>query len=180
MREQGLLDPARLVFIDETALSTNMVRLRGRSARGVEVVGRVPHQAWKTITFIAALRHDRVVAPMIIDGPMTSEWFIAYVEQCLTPTLKRGDIVILDNLQAHKNATARAAIEQAGATLRFLPQYSPDFNPIEMVFSTSKACLRKAAKRTVVGLRRAIRSLLPRFSPQECAGYFRHAGYRAI
>jgi transposase len=179
MREQGLLDPARLVFIDETALSTNMVRLRGRGPRGVEVIGRVPHLEWKTITFIAALRHDRVVAPMVMEGAMTSEWFLAYVGQCLIPTLKRGDIVILDNLQPHKNAAARAAIEQVGATLHFLPPYSPDFNPIEMVFSTAKARLRKAAERTVVGLRRALRSLLPRFSPKECASYLKHAGYRA-
>ena len=180
IRDQKLLDPSHLVFIDETGLTTNMVRLWARSPCGVEVVGRVPFKAWKTITFIAALRHNRVVAPMVIDGAMTSERFIAYVEQCLLPTLKPGDVVVLDNLQPHKNPKAKAAIARAGATVRLLPPYSPDLNPIELSFAKAKSFLRKAAKRTPDGLCRAIRSLLPRFTPQECANYLRHAGYRAI
>lgn len=177
IREQGMLDPARLVFIDETAVSTNMVRLWGRSPRGVELIGRAPHGCWKTITFVAALRHNKMVAPMVVDGAMTAEMFLAYVEQCLVPTLKRDNIVVMDNLAAHKGPAIREAIEKAGATLRYLPKYSPDLNPIEMTFSTFKAFLRKAAERTVAGLRQATRSFLPRLSALECASYFRHAGY---
>jgi transposase len=180
IRQQKLLDPARLVFIDETGLRTDMVRPWARSPRGVEVIGRVPFKTWKSITFIAALRHDGMVAPMVIEGAMTSERFVAYVEQCLVRALKPGDIVVLDNLQPHKNPRARASIEAAGATVRLLPPYSPELNPIEMTFAKSKAFLRKAAKRTIPGLHHAIRSLLPRFSPQECANYIAHAGYRAI
>lgn len=174
-----MLDPARLVFIDETAVSTNMVRFWGRSPRGVELIGRAPHGDWKTITFVAALRHNKIVAPMVVDGAMTADMFLAYVQQCLVPTLKRRDIVVIDNLRPHKGSGIREAIERAGATLRYLPPYSPDLNPIEMPFSKFKTFLRKAAERTVPGLRRAIRSFLPRLSAQECANYFRHAGYAA-
>jgi len=180
IREQGLLDPAHLVFIDETAVSTNMVRLYGRGPRGERVIGDVPQGTWKTITFVAALRHDKMVAPMVFDGPMTGEMFLAYVEHCLVPTLKRNDIVVIDNLRAHKVAGVREAIETARATLRYLPQYSPDLNPIEMSFSTFKTFLRKVAARTVPALRRAIRSFLPRLRPHECANYFRHSGYVSI
>jgi transposase len=180
MREQGMFDPARLVFIDETAVTTKMVRLYGRSPRGVALIGRAPCGYWKTITFVAALRHNKMVAPMVIDGAMNAAMFLAYVEQCLVPTLRRGDIVVLDNVNLHKVAGVREAIEKVGATLRYLPQYSPDLNPIEMPFSKFKAFLRKAAERTVPRLRRAIRSFLPRLSAQECANYFRHAGYAAI
>jgi len=116
IREQGLLDPAHLVFIDETAVSTNMVRLYGRGPRGARVIDDVPQGTWKTITFVAALRHDKMVAPMVFDGPMTGEMFLAYVEQCLVPTLKRNDIVVIDNLRAHKVAGVREAIETARAT----------------------------------------------------------------
>jgi transposase len=179
IREQGLLDPARLVFIDETAVSTNMVRLRGRGPRGMQLIGRVPHGHWKTITFVAALRHNKMVAPMVIDGPMNGEVFLAYVEQCLVPTLKRNDIVVMDNLPAHKVPGIREAIENARATLRYLPKYSPDLNPIEMPFGKFKAFLRKVAERTVPGLYRTIRSFVPRLGAQECANYFRHAGYAA-
>ena len=122
IREQGLLDPARLVFIDETAVSTNMVRLHGRGPRGVRLIGRVPHGHWKTITFVAALRHDQMVAPMVVDGSMTGEMFLAYVQQCLVPKLQRNDIVVMDNLAAHKVPGIREAIETARATLRYLPQ----------------------------------------------------------
>ena len=120
IREQGMLDPARLVFLDETAVSTNMARLRGRGPRGLRLIGRVPHGHWKTITFVAALRHDRMVAPFVVDGAMNSEIFLAYVQQCLVPTLKRNDIVMMDNLALTKSPTIRDAIESARATLRLL------------------------------------------------------------
>jgi transposase len=180
IREQGMLDPARLVFIDETAVSTNMARLRGRAPRGVRLIGRVPLGEWKTITFVAALRHNKMTAPMVVNGPMTGEMFLAYVEQCLVPTLKRNDIVVMDNFQVHKVAGVREAIEKARATLRYLPKYSPDLNPIEMPYSKFKTFLRKVAERTVPGLYRKIRSFIPQLGAQECANYFRHAGYASI
>ena len=172
-----MLDPARLVFIDETAVSTNMARLRGRAPRGGRVVGRVPLGEWKTITFVAGLRHNRMTAPMVIEGPMTGEVFRAYVEQCLVPTLRRNDIVVMDNLRAHKVAGIEEATEKAGASVRYLPKYSPDLNPIELLYSKFKGYLRKVAARTVRGLRRAIRKFGPRIGARECASYFRHAGY---
>ena len=175
-----MLDPAHLVFIDETAVTTNMVRLRGRAARGVRLVGFAPFGRWETITFVAALRHDKMTAPMVFKGAMTGEMFLAYVEQCLVPTLRRNDIVVVDNFAAHKVAGVEEAIEKAGATLRFLPKYSPDLNPIEMTYNQFKAFLRKAAQRTVPGLYRAIRSFVPRLGSRECANYFRHAGYVSI
>jgi transposase len=175
-----MLDPAHLVFIDETAVTTKMVRLWGRCPRGVELIGHAPCGEWRTITFVAALRHNKMVAPMVVEGAMNAEMFLAYVEQCLVPTLGRGDIVIMDNSSVHKGAGIREAIEKARATLRYLPQYSPDLNPIEMPFSQFKAFLRKAAERTVPRLRRAIRSFLPCVTTRECANYFRHAGYAAI
>ena len=161
-----MLDPCRLVFIDETAVSTNMVRLRGRAARGVRLIGRVPLGEWKTITFVAALRHNKMTAPMMIEGAMNGEMFLAYVEQCLAPTLKRNDVVVVDNFAAHKVPGVREAIEKAGATLRYHSKF--------------KGFLRKAAERTVPGLYRAIRSFVPQLSPRECANYFRHAGYVSI
>jgi transposase len=175
-----MLDPAHLVFIDETAVSTNMVRLWGRGPRGVELIGYTPHGYWKTVTFVAALRHNKMVAPMVVDGAMTAEMFLAYIEQCLVPTLTRGDIVVMDNLAAHKAPAIREAIERARATLLYLPKYSPDLNPIEQTFSKFKAFLRKAAERTVPGLWRATRAFLPRLGARECASYFRHAGYASI
>lgn len=180
IREQGMLDPARLVFIDETAVSTNMVRLRGWAPRGVRLIGRVPLGNWETITFVAALRHNKLTAPMVLEGAMTGEMFRAYVEQCLVPTLKRGDIVVMDNFAAHKVAGVREAIEKAGATLRYLPKYSPDLNPIELPYSKFKGHLRKAAERTVRGLYQTIRAFLPQLGARECANYFRHAGYVSI
>jgi transposase len=180
MREQGLFDPARLVFIDETAVTTKMVRLYGRSPRRVELIGRAPFGKWQTITFVAALRHNKMAAPMVIDGAMNAATFLAYIEQCLVPTLRRGDIVMMDNVNLHKCEGVREAIENIGATLCYLPKYSPDLNPIEMAFSKFKAFLRKLAERTVTRLRRAIRSFLSRLSAKECANYFRHAGYAAI
>jgi len=172
-----MFDPARLVFIDETAVSTNMVRLRGRAPRGVRLIGHVPLGTWKTITFVAALRHNKMTAPMVVDGPMTGEMFLAYVEQCLVPTLKGNDIVVMDNLRAHKVPGIQEAIEKARATLRYLPKYSPDLNPIEMSYSKFKTLLRKVAARTVPALYRTIRSFVPQLGAQECANYFRHAGY---
>jgi len=144
-----MLDPARLVFIDETAVSTNLVRLRGRAPRGVRLVGRVPLGQWKTITFVAALRHNKMTAPMVIEGALTGEMFLAYVEQCLVPTLRRDDIVVMDNCRIHLVAGVREAIEKARATVRYLPKYSPDLNPIELSYSKFKALLRKVAARTV-------------------------------
>lgn len=172
-----MLDSSRLVFIDETAANTKMVRLSGRCLRGERLVGRVPHGHWKTITFVAALRNNGITAPFVLDGAMNGETFLAYVEQCLVPTLKRKDIVMMDNLSAHKASGIREAIEAAGATLRYLPQYSPDLNPIEMFFSKLKAFLRKLAERTIPRLCRSIGSFLPTLSRTQSINYFRHAGY---
>ena len=177
MRDQGMLDPARLVFIDETAANTKMVRLYGRCARGKRSVGHVPQGHWKTITFVAALRHNGMKAPSIVSGPMTGKKFLAYVERRLARILKPKDIVMIDNLPAHKAAVIREAIEACGATLRYLPKYSPDLNPIEMPFSKLKASLRKAAERTIPRLRRRIRSFAPSLTAREARNYFRHAGY---
>jgi transposase len=175
--DQAKLDPDQLIFIDETGTSTNMARLRGRSARGERLVGKIPHGHWKTTTFVAGLRSSKLTAPCVIDGPMNGNAFIAYVEQVLAPSLKPGDIVVLDNLSAHKVPGVREAIEAAGGTLLYLPPYSPDFNPIEQLFAKLKALLRKAAERSVDGLWNRIAYLLDAFTPQECANYFRNAGY---
>ena len=144
------------------------------------MIGSVPLGTWETITFVAALRYHEMIAPMVVEGAMTSEMFLAYVEQCLVPTLKRNDIVVMDNCRVHLGPPIREAIEKARATLRYLPKYSPDLNPIEMPYSKFKTFLRKVAARTVPGLNRAIRSFIPQLSPQECANYFRHAGYASI
>ena len=167
-----MFDPARLVFVDETAANTKMVRLSGRCPRGERLIGRVPQGHWKTITFVAALRRNGMRAPCTVDGSMNGAKFLAYVEQCLAPTLKRKDIVMIDNLPAHKAAGIREAIEARGATLRYLPQYSPDLNPIELPYSKFKDHLRKAAERTVRGLYRTIRAFVPQLGARECANYF--------
>ena len=172
-----MLDPARLVFIDETAASTKMVRLSGRCPRGARLVGHAPHGHWKTITFVAGLRNDGMVAPFVVDGPMNGSTFVCYIKQCLAPTLDRRDVVIMDNLAAHKVAGVRDAIEAVGTTLCYHPQYSPDFNPIEQSFSKLKAHLREAAERTVAGLCRRIGAIVPSFTAPECTNYFEHAGY---
>src|SRR5580692_10778056 len=177
MRAQGMFDPARLVFIDETSTSTNMVRLRGRCRRGERLIGRAPEGHWKTVTFVAGLRRNKMVAPFVVDGPMNRASFLSYLEQCLKPTLKRGDTVIIDNLPAHKGAEVERLIAAARATLLYLPKYSPDLNPIEQAFSKLKALLRKAAERTVPALYRRIGKLLAKFSARECKNYFTHAGY---
>jgi transposase len=173
------LDPTRIVFIDETAANTKMARLYGRAPRGERCRAPVPHGHWKTTTFTAGLRHDGLAAPMVLDGPMNGEAFLAYVEQALAPELRQGDIVIMDNLPAHKVHGVRQAIEAAGASLRYLPPYSPDFNPIEMAFAKLKALLRAAAARTIPDLWQAIADALRRFTPQECANYLAAAGYDA-
>jgi transposase len=165
------------VFIDETSASTKMARLYGRCARGQRLRVGLPHGHWKTTTFVAGLRLSGFTAPMVLDGPMTGPWFAAYVEQILVPTLRPGDVVILDNLPPHKSATVRELVAATGATLRRLPPYSPDFNPIENAFSKLKALLRKAAARTKDALWQTIGELLDQFSPEECANYFRAAGY---
>lgn len=174
---QAKLDSRKLVFIDETAASTNMTRRYGRGVRGERLVCKVPHGHWKTSTFVAALRHNRVTAPLLLDGPMNGRAFLAYVEQILAPTLKRGDIVIMDNVGVHKVAGVREAIEAPGAILLYLPPYSPDLNPIEQFFSKLKALLRKAAARSIDGLWAVIGSCLADFSPRECAAYLINAGY---
>jgi transposase len=176
-RYQGRIDAARLVFIDETWVKTNMVRTRGWGPRGLPVRDDAPYGHWKTLTFLAALRSDRIDAPYVFDGPINGRSFLAYVEQMLVPTLSPGDVVILDNLGSHKSATARKAIRKAGAHLLFLPPYSPDLNPIEMVFAKLKTLLRKAAERTVEATWRKVGSLLDQFTPDECKSYLRHAGY---
>ena len=174
---QDRFDPARLVFIDETWAKTNMTRLRGWSPRGKRLVAKVPQRHWRTLTFVAALRDDRIDAPCVLDGPINGEAFLAYVEQFLAPTLKRGDIVVLDNLGSHKGKAVRRAIRAAGARLFFQPPYSPDLNPIEQVFAKLKTLLRKAGERTVEATWRRIGSLLREFSPKECANYLRNSGY---
>lgn len=171
------LDPARLVFIDETGASTKMARARGRALRGERCIAPVPHGHWKTITFTGALRLDGLTAPMVLDGAMTGEAFLAYVEQVLVPSLKPGDIVVMDNLPAHKPAAVRKAVEAAGASLRLLPPYSPDLNPIEMAFARLKALLKQAAARTVEALLQAIKDALKAFTPDECRNYLTAAGY---
>jgi transposase len=180
VREQGLLDSTRLVFIDETAVSTNMVRPNGWSPRGKRLVGDVPMGHWETLTFIAGFRQTGIVAPMVIKGAMNGEAFLAYVEQCLVPVLKRRDIVVVDNVSFHKVAGVEEVIRAAGASLRYLPQYSPEFNPIELVFHPLKALMRKAAERTIEGLERCVRSFIRALDPSECIGYFRHAGYEPL
>lgn len=171
------LDPHTLVFIDETGASTKMVRLHGRAPRGERLRAAIPHGHWKTTTFVGALRLTGMTAPMVLDGPMTAKWFLAYTKQVLVPTLRPGDVVILDNLPAHKGTAAREAVE--AATLLFLPPYSPDFNPIENAFAKLKTLLRKAAARTVDHLWRVIGDCLDAFTPVDCANYFAAAGYDA-
>jgi len=175
--EQPSLDPARLVFVDETGTATNMARRYGRAPRGRRLVGLIPHGHWKTTTFVAGLRLGGLTAPCTVDGAMDGITFRAYVEQILAPTLAMGDIVIMDNLAAHKVTGVRDAIEAVGAELRYLPPYSPDLNPIEQAFAKLKALLRKAAERSLDALWRRIGELLAAFTPQECANYLANAGY---
>jgi transposase len=174
---QSTLDPSRLVFVDETGTSTNMARVRGRCRRGDRLVGRVPHAHWKVSTFVAGLRCDAMTAPFVIDRPMTGDIFLTWLDRCLIPTLHPGDIVVMDNLPAHKVAGVRKRIDACGATLLYLPPYSPDLNPIELAFAKLKALLRKAAERSIDALWHRIGRILAEFTPEECANYFGHAGY---
>jgi transposase len=171
------LDPARLVFIDETWAKTNMTRTRGYAPRGQRLVDATPHGHWHTTTFVGALTARGFIAPMVVDGAVNGAVFRAYVEQVLVPELRRGDVVVMDDLGSHTVAGVRRAIESAGCRLLFLPPYSPDLNPIENAFSKLKALLRRAAERTVDGLWSAIGRLLDRFTRRECRNYFRHCGY---
>ena len=174
---QPALDVSRLVFLDETGATTNLTRSRGRSPRGQRCVGSVPHGHWQATTFIAGLRVGAVTAPMVLDGPLDGEAFLLYVREFLCPTLTPGDLGLADNLPSHKVAGVKEAIEAKGASLRYLPPYSPDLNPIERVFSKFKALLRKAARRTVDALWTHIGNLLEAVTPDECANYFTASGY---
>jgi transposase len=177
---QGSIDLKRLVFIDETWAKTNMAPLRGWAARGQRLIGRAPFGHWNTMTFVAALRHNGIVAPWVIDGPINGEAFRTYVEQVLVPELHEGDIVILDNLGSHKAPAIRHAIRAAGARQIFLPAYSPDLNPIEQVFAKLKHLLRKAAERSKDAVWRRVGDLLELFTPQECENYLRNSGYGSV
>jgi transposase len=174
---QHQLNPDHLIFLDETSVSTNMARLRGRCLGGERLIGKVPYGHWNVTTFLAGLRRDGIVAPLVIDGAMNGEIFLAYVRQFLVPVLRPGDHVIMDNLAVHKVTGVRTAIESAGAMLLYLPPYSPDLNPIEMAFSKLKALLRKAAERTVEKLWDRIGSLIPAFTGSDCRNFMAHQGY---
>jgi transposase len=174
---QGFMDPAHFVFLDETGTATNMARRYGRCPSDERLVAAVPHGHWLTTTFIAGLRQSGVIAPLVLDGPMTGPAFRAYIEQFLAPALSPGDVVVLDNLAAHKVDGVRQAIAAAGAFVLYLPPYSPDLNPIEQLFAKLKALLRKAAARTKEALWSTIGSVLGSFPPNECANYLAHCGY---
>lgn len=173
MREAG-----RYVFLDECGVTTDLLRRYGRSPRGARLHDHAPCSHWEATTVIAALRPDALTAPAVFDGPIDSESFVAYVEQVLVPTLHPGDVVVLDNLAVHKHPEARAAIERAGALLRFLPPYSPDLNPIEQVFAKLKAFLRKSKPRCFADVEALVKKALDLFALDECAHYVRHCGYR--
>ena len=170
-------DPAKLAFVDETWASTAMARTHGRCPRGERLAMAVPHGHWKTTTFVAAPRYGGLTAPVVVDGAMTGDLFVAYVEQQLVPTLRPGDVVVMDNLACHKRPGVRRAIEAAGCELRLLPPYSPDLNPIEKAFSKLKARLRAVARRTVEALWEYLGRVLDEFAPAECRNYFASCGY---
>lgn len=174
-----LLDPARLVFLDESGVRTDLVRRYGRGQRGERVIDSAPDSRWHTTTFLAALRVTGLTAPAVFDGPIDGESFLAYIVQVLAPTLRPGDIVVMDNLSCHKSPAVRRALDQVGAALWFLPKYSPDFNPIELCFAKLKSILRAARCRVREDLWATIGACVPRFAPTECRNYFRHCGYAA-
>lgn len=167
----------RMIFLDETWATTNMTPRWGRSPRGERCLGYAPGGHWHTTTFVCALSSDGLLAPLVLDGPINGDAFVAWVEQFLVPQLRAGDIVVMDNLSSHKVTGVKPAIEDAGATLRYLPPYSPDLNPIEQVFAKLKTLLRSTQARTLETLWDAIGSLLERFTPEECGRYIRHCGY---
>ncbi len=171
------MDPARFVFLDETGLTTKMTRLYGRARRGERLLGSVPHGHWRTTTFIAGLRHSGVIAPVVLDGPMTGAAFRAYVEQALAPLLDPGDVVVMDNLAAHKVAGIEQAIAAVGANLLYLPPYSPDLNPIEQFIAKLKALLRRAAARTRQALEDAVAAALERCPEEQCRNFLANSGY---
>jgi transposase len=177
---QRFMDPTRFVFLDETGTATNMTRRYGRCPSGTRLVAAVPHGHWRTTTFVAGLRQSGVVAPLVLDGPITGPAFRAYVEQFLAPALEPGDVVVLDNLAAHKVDGVRQAIAATGASILYLPPYSPDMNPIEQLFAKLKALLRKAAARTRDELWSTIGRLLEACPPAECTNYLNHCGYASI
>jgi transposase len=177
IKYQDRIEPERLVFIDETWTRTDMAPLRGWAPRGCRLTAKVPHGRWKTMTFLAALRHDRIEAPWFLEGPIDGDSFRLYVENVLLPTLRPGDIVVMDNLGSHRGKVVRQLIRSAGAKLFFLPKYSPDLNPIEQVFAKLKHFLRKTAARTVEAVCLAIGEILQLFAPEECASYFANSGY---
>jgi transposase len=169
-----------LVFIDETALNTKLARHYGRCPLGQRCISAIPHGRWQSSTFIAALRHDRIDAPFLIEGPVDTEVFTAYLEQVLCPQLHTGDILILDNLATHKIQILRQLLSARGVGVRYLPPYSPDLNPIELAFAKLKAHLRQAAARTLDDLHWALAASLNSFSPTHCRAFFRHASYASI
>ena len=175
---QGRIAPERLVFIDETWTKTNMAPLRGWATCGKRLPGKVPQRRWKTMTFVAALRLDRIDAPWLLEGPIDGDTFRTYVATMLVPTLREGDIVIMDNLGSHKGKAVRDLIRSAGAKLFYLPKYSPDLNPIEQVFAKLKHLLRNAAARTIETVCAAIGQILAAFTAEECTNYFRNSGYQ--
>jgi transposase len=174
------MDASRFVFLDETGTATNMTRRYGRCPRGARLVDATPHGHWQTTTFVAGLRGNGLAAPLVLDGPMTGEVFRAYVEQMLVPSLAPGDVVVMDNLAAHKVSGVREAIEAAGASLLYLPPYSPDLNPIEQLFAKLKALLRKAAARTKDALWATIGDLIEAFTPDECRNYLVNSRYEPV
>ncbi len=178
LRYRHRIDPSRLVFIDETWTKTNMAPLRGWAPRGERLKAKVPHRRWKTMTFLAALRLDRVEAPWLIDGPINGERFRLYVEKVLLPTLRPDDLVVIDNLGSHRGKAIRRIIRSVGAKLFFLPKYSPDLNPIEQLFAKLKHWLRNAAGRSVDAVSNAIGHILGTVTTDECANYFANAGYK--
>jgi transposase len=177
---QASIDPKRLVFLDETWTKTNMAPLRGWCQRGVRLKDRVPHGRWRTQTFLAALRHDRITATFLLDGPINGKAFLTYVERVLLPTLKPGDIVVMDNLGSHKSKAVRETIRSVGAHRLFLPAYSPDLNPIEQMFAKLKTLLRKARARTFDDISHSIRDLMRAFTSAECAKYLANSGYTFV
>jgi transposase len=174
---QGKVATARLIFVDETWARTNMTRLHGRCAKGQRLVAKVPHKLRKTLTFVAGLRCDGIIAPCLLDGPIDAERFLAWIEQFLVPALRPGDIVVMDNLSSHQHPGIRRAIRLAGAKMFYLPKYSPDLNPIEQALSKLKTLLRKANARSFQAIETAIRELLKRLTPHECRNFFSQAGY---
>jgi transposase len=171
------LDTAKLVFIDETWAKTNMTRLRGRALRGERLIAKVPHGHWKTTTLIAALGHEGIRCASNVDGPVNREVFELFIERTLVPTLRTGDMVVMDNLSSHKGPEVKALIESAGASLLYLPPYSPDLNPIEPAFSKLKGLMRSAGHRSVDALWSDMQRILDRITPRDARGFFRHCGY---